>query len=237
MKRWLVFVVLGTACGGQGAPVQGAQGAAVAQAVQPAPAQGVQPAPAQAAPVVAEVTPVAAAQAPATQGSSSGEGCGQAAPGTCGEFAGKPIQHPDERTTTDPDTGATVTGAGLALAGAEVVRVKDLIEDPEAWAGKTVRLEGNVSAMCHHKRGWFGVVDDGDRSGAVVRVIAAPTFLVPAGSVGRKVVTEGVAELVDLPAAAARHYAKDYRVGDPSAIQGEAPVKQVIVRATGAEYR
>lgn len=215
-----------------------AAGEAKPQAEKVAPAQGEQTGAAEAAaaaPAEAQAQ-VAAAGEPACGGQAAGKECGSAEKEGCaGEHGTEPIAHPNETTTKDPATGASVTVVGAALAGTEVVRVKDLLEKPEAYAGKTVRLEGNVSAMCTHRRGWFAVVDDGDRTGAVVRVLTAPAFLVPDGSIGRKARTEGTVEVQEVPAAAARHYAQDHKVGDGPA-EGAATIKQVVVRANGAEF-
>ena len=234
MRGTLVTVVLGIAlasCAKDAAAP--AQGEAKPQAVQAAPAGA-----GQALAATAEAgapAEVAAAGEPAC-GAEPGKECGHAKEEGCsGEHGTEPIAHPDEATAKDPATGASVTVVGEALGGVEVVQVKDLLEKPEAFAGKKIRLEGNVSAMCTHRRGWFAVVDDGDRSGAVVRVLTAPAFLVPEGSIGKKARTEGTVEVTDVAAAAARHYAQDHKVGDPAA-EGAASVKQVVVRASGAEF-
>lgn len=129
------------------------------------------------------------------------EGCGeQGDPGAhqgcsqCGA-AVDGIQVPDEAATTkDPATGAMVTLVGAKLNSVPVTPVADLLARPQAFAGKTVRLEGNVTAMCSHRRAWFAIQSE-DRSGASVRVWAAPAFLVPAGSIGKKARTEGLVEV------------------------------------------
>lgn len=137
------------------------------------------------------------------------------------------------RTGKDPKSGAEMKSVGANLAGVEVVTVKDLVAKPDSYSGKVVRVEGDVNAMCHHRRGWFSVQDEGERGGTFVRVITSPTFLVPAGMIGKKARAEGKVEVIEVPAAAARHYAKDHKIGDENV---EGPVKQVIIRATGAEF-
>jgi hypothetical protein len=123
---------------------------------------------------------------------------------------------------------------GEPLGSAQQVTVQHLIDNAERLAGTTVRIEGNVSAMCQHRRGWFAVQDRGDRSGQYVRVMAAPRFLVPQGAVGRRATTEGVVEFVTVPAAAARHFAEDYALGDADEVRGDT--RAVVLRATGAEF-
>jgi len=133
----------------------------------------------------------------------------------------------------DPATGADMTLVGQKLAGLEAVTVKDLVEHPDQYAGKTVRVEGNVNAMCHHRRGWFSVQDEGERGGTFVRVITTPAFLVPPGSIGKKAHAEGKVEVIDVPEAEAKHFAKGHGIGEGDKA---GPVKSVILRATGAEF-
>lgn len=152
-----------------------------------------------------------------------------------GDHGGAPIEHPDETTVTDPATGTSLVAVGSKLLGGDTVKVADLLARPDDFVGKTVRLEGNVSAMCHHRRGWFAVIDDGDRSGTVVRVVTAPAFLVPQDAIGKKVRTEGTVEVVEVAADTARHFANDHQVGNADEI-GAAPVKSIVVRAMGAEF-
>jgi hypothetical protein len=136
--------------------------------------------------------------------------------------------------TKDPATGATMTTAGQKLSGAKTVTVKELVENPDAFSGKTVRVEGNVNAMCHHRRGWFSVQDEGERGRIVVRVITTPAFLVPAGSIGKKARAEGKVEVIEVPESEAKHFATGHGIGEADEVRG--PVKNVIVRATGAEF-
>lgn len=154
--------------------------------------------------------------------------------GGCADDHGMAATDETMRKAKDPKTGADMTIVGTALTGAEEVSVKDLVAKPDAYAGKTVRLEGDVNAMCHHRRGWFSMQDEGERAGTFVRVITNPAFLVPAGSIGKKVRTEGKVDVTEEAPAAARHYAEGHKIGDPSKIDG--PVKRVIVHATGAEF-
>lgn len=116
---------------------------------------------------------------------------------------------------------------GSPLQGAKRVSVDELVSNPKPYVGKPIRVEGKVAAMCHHRRAWFAVQEPAGR-GKYVRVIAAPAFLVPPQSIGKTARTEGVVEWIELPAAMARHYEQEHRLGP-------APARQVVIRATGAE--
>jgi len=147
-----------------------------------------------------------------------------------------PLEDTKITSKVDPASGQTVTAAGSRLSGAELVKVVDLMARPDEFAGKTVRLEGDVPAMCVHQRTWFGIQDPGNKSGVFLRVLTAPAFLVPEGSIGKKARTEGTVEIIEVDAAAAQHFARTHGLGDPEAIKGEGKIKSVVLRATGAEF-
>ena len=168
------------------------------------------------------------------EGHAGHEGCAGAHDVEEGQPA-VPGQNTEAVPVTDQATGAAILGAGAKLVGAPPVTIGDLIAKPERYVGKTVRVSGNISAMCYHRRGWFAVQAEG-RGGAAVRVITAPAFKVPENSIGKKARAEGVVSLVEVPAGAARHYAEDHQVGSPAALQDDKPVQTVIIRATGAEF-
>jgi hypothetical protein len=125
---------------------------------------------------------------------------------------------------------------GQELTGAKKVSVAQLQQDPEAWAGKTVRLEGEVTDMCVHRRGWFGIAGaDGKK---VVRVLTSRAgFRVPVGAVGCTAKAEGRVKVVTLDPKELAHYRKVHKfVSDEEIASGES-VRQPVVLATGAEFR
>lgn len=169
--------------------------------------------------------------------------CGE---GTCEKRAG---EHHDDcpsadgpgapgadtvRTGKDPKTGKTMSMVGQALTDAPVVTVKQLLEKPDDYAGKNVRIEGNVTAMCHHRRVWFTVQDPGDRTGSNVRVTAWPAFLTPSDAMGKQVRVEGAVMITQTSPTFARHLADSHQVGQPPT--DDQAVKTVTLRASGAEF-
>jgi len=150
-----------------------------------------------------------------------------------GGMAGEPVQYPEAVQVKD-GKGAMILRAGASVGAAPVVTVADLLANPSTYAGKTVRLEGNVSAMCTHKRGWFAVQDN-DKSGRFVRIISTPAFLVPENAIGTRARAEGVVELLDADPSMNEHIAKEHQLGAAAASSPTA-AKTVIVRARGAEF-
>ena len=174
--------------------------------------------------------PVGKQNAPAEAKCESRRDCGAAEQAAC-ECGSEPTRDSRIQEGTDPATGQPVQIVGAKLAGAPAVTVERLLAEPDEYAGKTVRLEGDVSAMCHHKRRWFAVQDPGDRTGRYVRVLAAPAFLVPPHAIGKKARTEGTVEVIEVPAATRRHLASEHDLGSAQ----DEPQKQVVLRASGAE--
>lgn len=187
------------------------------------------------APEVAK-PPSPQAPAAATEACEGGRGCGDAGRGESCEGASAPLRNPSQRRVKTA-SGQRAVHVGDAFSAAEevpVVKVSALLAEPDKWAGKRVRVQGDVTAMCHHKRGWFAVAAE-DKSGRALRVITTPVFLVPRGSIGRTAATEGRVEVIQVPARFARHMADEHKIGDSSKMRG--PQRRVILRATGAEFQ
>ncbi len=163
--------------------------------------------------------------------------CGASAPsGTCGATqqegdslcSGATAGTDDSpRSYTDPSTGAQGLAVGAALTGAQPLSPADLTARATELRGQTVTVQGRVSAMCHHRRGWMALQSPDDRSGGWVRVITAPGFLVPADSVGKLARAEGVVQVVEVPDPSRQHLQQEHSLSSPSS-------QQVVLRATGA---
>ena len=162
-----------------------------------------------------------------------GHGAKEAPSGCAAESSGKgPASEPVAAGETP--LGQAILHGGTDFSDAPEVAVQDLLADPDKWAGKAIKLSGDVSAMCHHRRGWFALVA-GDKSGQQIRVLTMPNFKVPAGSIGRSARAEGLVEVIEVPAQHAKHLMKDHKLGDPAAVKG-ATQKQIVLRATAADF-
>lgn len=134
-----------------------------------------------------------------------------------------------------PPPAADVVKLGMALAGTEEVAVADLLKDPVAYGGKTVRVSGEIKDFCHHRRAWFGVATkDGQR---MVRVFAAPRFKAPADCLGKTVTAEGKVELIAMKPEDMKHYGKEHKFLTKEEIESNQPIKRPLIRAFGAEFK
>ena len=130
---------------------------------------------------------------------------------------------------------AKIEKIGKALAGAEEVAVLDLLKNPDAYDGKTIRVSGKVHDFCHHRRAWFGVSSaDGQY---MVRVFTAPRFQAPADCVGKHAVAEGKVELITLKPEDAKHYAESHKFLSEKELEAGKPIKRPLIRAFGAELK
>jgi hypothetical protein len=85
--------------------------------------------------------------------------------------------------------GGTVYGKGVAAA--DTVRVSDLLAHPDAWVGKTIRVQGKAVGVCEHRGCWINLASDVE--GQTVRVkVKDGEIVFPPEILGDLVMAEGV---------------------------------------------
>ncbi|MBW2524617.1 MAG: DUF4920 domain-containing protein [Deltaproteobacteria bacterium] len=141
-----------------------------------------------------------------------------------------------QAATAEPAGAAeAVQKLGARLVLSEQTAVADLMRDPKAYEGKTVRVSGEVEDFCHHRRTWFAVsAPDGK---GMVRVFAAPKFRAPADCKGKTAVAEGTVEVREIPAEQIEHFGKEHKFLQGVEIEEGKPVLRPVIRALGAEFR
>jgi hypothetical protein len=89
----------------------------------------------------------------------------------------------------------TKLGAGVTLKDA--TPVKAVIERPEEFVGKTIRVDGVATAVCQHMGCWMAVADESNASGATVRlkVDHGGPIVFPVTAKGKQVSAEGIFEV------------------------------------------
>ena len=93
----------------------------------------------------------------------------------------------DHAATAEPSTGASTFGEPLSEGTA--VPLATIAAAPEAYAGKTVKTEGEISAVCQRMGCWMEMRADGV---APVRVpMAGHSFFLPKDVSGRHATVEG----------------------------------------------
>jgi Domain of unknown function (DUF4920) len=122
--------------------------------------------------------------------------------------------------------GETRLGTGVSLKDATAI--KALVEQPGAYVGKTLRVDGVATAVCSAMGCWMAVAAEGDEKGATVRIKVDDGVIVfPMTAKGRKVSAEGVFEAVGA-SAESNDSAGDHATHDAKASQ------TYQLKATGA---
>ena len=116
-----------------------------------------------------------------------------------------------------------------------LVPVHELMTSGDKYEGQTIRVEGLVTDMCHHRRGWFGVAsEDGKR---IVRVAVADAFLAPENAMGARASAQGKVEIRTIAAADIDHYRAAHRFLPPEDLESDEDVKLPTIVGTGATFK
>jgi hypothetical protein len=123
----------------------------------------------------------------------------------------------------------TRLGSGVTLQTATAIA--DLVERPEAFVGKTVRVNGVATAVCSHMGCWMALAPEDRAEGPTVRLKVEDGVIVfPVSAKGKRVAAEGVFERVgrdeESHEAAGEHAAQDAKAS-----------KTYQIAATGAVIR
>ena len=120
----------------------------------------------------------------------------------------------------------TKLGAGVTLG--EATPIRSLVERPQDFVGKTIRVDGVATAVCAHLGCWMAIAPpDGDKQLTVRVKVDDGVIVIPVTAKGRKVSAEGVFETVGA-AGDSREAAAEHAKADPKAPQ------QHHLKATGA---
>ena len=128
-------------------------------------------------------------------------------------------------------------GAGVKLAAATAIA--DILKDPNAFQGKTVRVEGMISDVCPQRGCWMELA--GENAGEKMRFkVEDGDMVFPMEAKGQYAVTEGVVAVNELSLEDSKKYAeyqaKEYgKPYDPASIT--TPTRIVRLDGVGAVLR
>jgi hypothetical protein len=150
---------------------------------------------------------------------------------------GGECHHPPQAAAAPAAGAAAAQGwvltRGEPLRGAPAVTLAQLLRAPEAHAGKSVRVEGQVRKACERKGCWMELADG--PQGAGVRVTFKDYgFFVPLDAAGSSARVEGVVQVAELSEARAQHYVSEGATV-PRGADGKAREVQLV--ASGVELR
>ena len=91
--------------------------------------------------------------------------------------------------------GVGTYGDGVTLT--EAVAIDTLIGNPDEYIGKTVRVDGVITAVCKKRGCWMQVTDKDSGNGVRIKVEDG-VIVFPYESMGREAAAEGVFEAIKL---------------------------------------
>ena len=86
---------------------------------------------------------------------------------------------------------------GEKLSDIEVVKISTLLETPDEYVGKTVKVEGRVTGVCAHRGCWIEIAGDEDFQSLRFKVEDG-VMVFPAEAVGHVATAEGVFTKIEL---------------------------------------
>ena len=126
---------------------------------------------------------------------------------------------------------------GTGVKEAETTSVAKILADPDAYVGKTVRIEGEVVDVCPMKGCWMELEEQGGKSRLKVKVDDG-VIVFPVDSKGKSAVAEGIVEAIPMDreryVAWLEHLAEERGEKFDASTVGEGPFRILQIRGTGA---
>ena len=126
---------------------------------------------------------------------------------------------------------------GAPVDVAVVTPIADILAAPADFAGKVVRVEGEVNGVCTRMGCWMDISDEADRS---VRIKVEDGVLVfPADSVGKPASAQGTVTVQEMTreqyVSWQKHLAEEGAAAFDESKVGDGPFEMVQIEGTGAD--
>ncbi len=113
------------------------------------------------------------------------------------------------------------TKYGSGVGQAQMVKVSELMASPDAYVGKTVKVEGLITAVCPKRGCWMELASDKEFQTVKIKVDDG-VMVFPLDAKGKVATAQGVFTRIDVPA-------------DPKS--GKGPEVVYRIQGTGAVIR
>ncbi len=132
--------------------------------------------------------------------------------------------------------GTQTYGAGVKEA--ETTSVAKILADPDAYVGKTVRIEGKVTDVCPMKGCWMEL-EEGDGKSRLRVKVDDGVIVFPVDAKGKSAVAEGVVEAIPMDRDSyvgwLQHLAEEQGKPFDASTVGDGPFRILQIRGTGAK--
>jgi hypothetical protein len=121
-------------------------------------------------------------------------------------------------------------GAGVALD--QATPIADIVKNPEAFVGKTLRIDGTATAVCAHMGCWMAVSESAAEGAATVRLKVEDGVIVfPVSAKGKAVSAQGTFERIKADDVEGNEAASEHAKHQA---KPEAATAKYQLKATGA---
>lgn len=126
---------------------------------------------------------------------------------------------------------------GSGVKAAEATPISKILADPDAYVGKTVRIEGKVLDVCPMKGCWMELAGEDGKQSLKVKVDDG-VIVFPMTSKGKLAVAEGTVEAIPMTkeqyVAWLEHLAEEKGETFDAASVGDGPFRILQLKGTGA---
>ena len=126
-------------------------------------------------------------------------------------------------------------GQKVELAADKTVCAKEILGNPDKFAGKKVRVCGTIESVCARKGCWIRLAGASDADSLFVKFTCpVDGRLVPMEAVGKMAIVEGKLQVKQISESDARHYKEESGASKAEIAQIVGPQKQISLRAPAA---
>lgn len=128
-------------------------------------------------------------------------------------------------------------GAGVTIT--EVTAIADVVKNPDAFAGKTIRIDGVATAVCQSMGCWLALSESDKPDAPTIRLkVEHGTIVFPTSAKGKQVSAQGTFEKVGANDAEAKEAAAEHAKHHAAEKAAEKPAAAAYqLKATGAIIR
>jgi len=135
------------------------------------------------------------------------------------------------------DTGKwTAFGEKMKLTGGKAICADEILADPTKYAGKVVRVCGQVDEVCSRKGCWIRLTGPAGGEKLFVKFTCpVEGRLVPMEAAGRLAIVEGILQVDEISEETARHYAEEGKASPEEIAKIVGPQKQIQLNSPAAK--
>lgn len=163
----------------------------------------------------------------------------EATPPVAGETSAdvSPATRPsDKGAQKGVQKGVQLFGEQMKLTDAQAIPVEQLLANPDAYAGKFVRVTGDVNKVCTRKGCWLEMESEKAEKPLFVKFTCPiEGRLIPMEAVGKKAVVEGTVKVEEFSEADAKHLKEESGASPEEVEKIKGPQKKLTLASPACQ--